>query len=314
MDRPLSLNGRAAALARAMARDAGALGVAVARGPEGELRIDCGHAARGSTGAGLALARATLGGLASVSLHPGAPLPWAVAVRTARPLLACLGSQYAGWTFGGTGEAGPLLGSGPARLLARRDPAAEAAGHAERATVAVLALEGAMAPPEGLAGEVAGACGVPARRVLLLHAPTGSAAGMAQVAARALECAMQKLRALGFDPGRVVEGAALAPLALPHPDPSVAMGRANDAIIHGAVAHLTVDLLPEEARRLAEALPSSTSPAWGPPFAEVLEAAGGRFGAIDAGLFAPARALVTAATGETFAAGRVDRRRLRALR
>jgi methenyltetrahydromethanopterin cyclohydrolase len=312
MDRPLSLNARAAAIARAMARDGGVLRIGVSRDGAGALRLDCGHGARGSTEAGLALARATLGGLATVALHPSAPLPWAVAVRTAHPALACLGSQYAGWTFEGTGGAA-LLGSGPARLLSQADAVAVGVEHGERASVAVLALEGPEPPPEGLSAEVAAACGVEPARVTLLHAPTGSAAGMAQVAARALECAMQKLRALGFDPARVTEGAALAPLGAPHPDAEAAMGRANDAIIHGAVAHLAVNLPEAEAGRLAEALPSSTSPDWGPPFAEVLAAAGGRFGAIDPGLFAPARVLVTAPTGETFAAGRVDRRRLRTL-
>lgn len=312
MDRPLSLNARAAAIARAMARDGGVSGIGVRRDAAGALRLDCGHEARGSLEAGLALARVTLGGLATVALHPSRPLPWAVSVRTAHPALACLGSQYAGWTFRSPGGA-VLLGSGPARLLARADEVATAIRHEEHASVAVLALEGPEPPSETLSEEVAAACGVRPAAVTLLHAPTGSAAGMAQIAARALECAMQKLRVLGFDPACVTEGTALAPLGTPHPDGPTAMARANEAIIHGAVAHLTVTLPAGEARDLAEALPSSTSPDRERPLAELLAAAGGRLGAIDPGLFAPARVLVTDASGETFAAGRVAWGRLRKL-
>lgn len=309
----LGPNRRAARIARRLAAEAGRLGVGVRRGGEGPLIVDCGHRHRGGLEAGLRLAQASLGGLAEVALvpMPEGPLPWGVTVRTAWPVAACLGCQYAGWSF--ESADGPLLGSGPARTLARPDPVADEFAPREREGEAVLVVEGPVPPPAALAREAAGACGVAPDRLALLHAPTGSLAGAVQVAARALECAMARLRGLGFDPRLVREGAALAGLAAPHPDPVAAMGRSNDAILYGARVHLWTEAPQEEARRLAEALPSCRSPEWGRPFAEAFVAAGGAFASIEPGLFAPALVRVTAlGTGRSFESGRTLPVRLRA--
>jgi methenyltetrahydromethanopterin cyclohydrolase len=298
----LALNRRAAVLAGALARRAAALRVGVEHGPAGERLLDCGHRHLGSTEAGLWLARITLGGLAEVALVPSPPdlPPWSVAVRTAQPVAACLASQYAGWTLDG------LMGSGPARALARREAVFERLEIEERSDRAVLVLEGETPPPASVTLEVAEACGVEPARVTLLHAPTGSPAGMAQIAARAIECALQKALHLGLDLSAVQEAVALAPLCAPHPDVATAMGRANDAIIYGAEVGLVVSGSAESARDLAEQLPSSTSPDWGRGFAEVYAEAEGDFAHIDSRLFSPARVSVTALqTGETFRAGRL---------
>lgn len=310
----LSLNDRASALADDLAAEARALRVTVTAGPGGERLIDCGLDAPGGTEAGLRLARIATGGLASVALYPsGLPAaPLAVTLHTAHPVLACLGSQYAGWHIA-LPDAAPVLGSGPARLLARREPILDDIPHGEAATRAVLLLETEAAPGPALAAEVARACGLAPDRLTLLLAPTGSPAALAQIAARALECAVQKARAQGFPLDRLREGRATAPLAPPHPGTRVAMGRANDAIIYAGRAHLLVTGPEDEARDLARALPSCTSPHWGQSFAEVWEEAQGDFARIDAGLFSPAEILVTALdTGRSFASGEARPERLAA--
>lgn len=309
---PLSLNARAATLADALVAEAEALGVGLSQGSGGETLADCGHAHPGSSEAGLRLARICLAGLGDVSLLPsGQPtLPWSVMVRTPHPALACLGSQYAGWRLV-TADGVALMGSGPARALARHEPLLRDLAHEEHADRAVLVLEGDSLPDDGTARQVADACALPRGALTLLHVPTGSLAGCVQIAARVLECAVQKARHLGFPLADLVEAVGTAPVAPPHPDRHAAMGRANDAIIYGGRVQLYVRGDRAAARDLARALPSRTAPEWGRSFAEVFDAADGDFARIDPGLFSPAEVAVTAlSTGETFRSGRVDALRL----
>jgi len=63
----------------------------------------------------------------------------------------------------------------------------------------------------------------------------------------------------------------------------------------------------DDAKALAEQLPSTNSRDYGRPFAEIFKAYKGDFYQIDPMLFSPARAIVTAVdTGETFRAGKID--------
>ena len=308
----LSLNSRATALADALIADAATLGIGVSLGTGGETLADCGLRHPGSLEAGRRLARICLAGLAEVSLLPShqTSLPWSVMVRTSRPVLACLASQYAGWHLAAE-DGSPLMGSGPARALAAQEPLFHDIPHTEQATRSVLVVEGDAPPGESAAQAVARACGLARNRLTLLHAPTGSLAGTVQIAARVLECALQKARALHFDLSSIAEALGTAPLAPPHPDTRAAMGRANDAIIYGGLVHLFVTGEAEAAKALAEALPSHTAPDWGRSFAEVFAQAEGEFARIDPALFSPAEVLVTAlSTGTTFRAGRPDPARL----
>ena len=59
-----------------------------------------------------------------------------------------------------------------------------------------------------------------------------------------------------------------------------------------------------EAKRLADGLPSSTSSAYGKPFAEIFAAVDGDFYKIDPMLFSPAQVIVSnVETGHSFRAG-----------
>ena len=67
-----------------------------------------------------------MGGLGAVRLAPDNATPrwpWTIAVASPQPVIACLGSQYAGWSLShGTGkDAFFALGSGPARALAQKE-------------------------------------------------------------------------------------------------------------------------------------------------------------------------------------------------
>jgi methenyltetrahydromethanopterin cyclohydrolase len=314
----LSVNVRAERLLDALCEDAAALRVGVSRGAAGERLVDAGAQHKGGVEAGLRIAAICMGGLGTVQLVPDPVLPdwpWTVSVASSQPVVACLGSQYAGWSLahGEKPDAYFALGSGPARALARKEAVFADLGYADRADSAVLVLEAGTPPPAPLVERVAHDCGVAPGRLSVVFAPTQSLAGGAQVVARVLEVALHKAHALHFPLDRVLDGLGAAPLAPPHPDFVAAMGRTNDAIIFGGRVHLFVAGPAADAKALAEALPASTSRDYGQPFAEVFRAAKGDFYAIDAMLFSPAVAAVTAVeTGETFRAGQLDPGLLRA--
>jgi methenyltetrahydromethanopterin cyclohydrolase len=171
----------------------------------------------------------------------------------------------------------------------------------------VLVLEAGSPPPEAIVAEVAEAAGCEPRRLTVIYAPTDSLAGSTQVVARVLEVALHKAHALHFPLERIVDGLGAAPLAPPAPDFVAAMGRTNDAIIYGGQVHLFVRGPDEDARELAERLPSTGSRDYGAPFAEIFARAGGDFYAIDPMLFSPASAIVTCLdSGKSHRGGRLS--------
>lgn len=306
----LSVNARAADLVQRLIADAVELKVAVARGDLGETLIDAGNP--GSIAAGLRLAEICMGGLGAVELTLGAVAPhwpWTVVTRSSNPVIACLGSQYAGWrlTHGEGKGTYFALGSGPARALARKEPLFETLRYQDEFDAATLVMESARPPPRPVVEKVARDCRVATERLTFLYAPTQSLAGSVQVVARALEVALHKTHELGFPCERIIDGMGAAPLCPPHPDFVTAMGRTNDAIILAGRVHLFATGPAAEARALAERLPSAASRDYGRPFAEIFKAAKGDFYAIDPMLFSPAEVIVTAIeTGESFRHGTVN--------
>ncbi len=300
-----SVNRRAEALARALRGEAAALNVGVARGSLGETLIDAGAKHRGGVSAGLRLAEICMGGLGHVSLGPNAATPrwpWTIAVASSQPVVACLGSQYAGWNL----SHGKFfaLGSGPARALAQKEKIFEDIGYRDTSDCATLVIESGRPPPPEVIEKVANDCRVAPSAVTVIYAPTQSLAGGAQVVARVLEVALHKAHELKFPLERIVDGMGSAPLSPPHPDFVTAMGRTNDAIIYGGMVQLFVTGPEADAKSLAESLPSRTSRDFGAPFAEIFKRFRGDFYAIDPMLFSPAEIVVTAIdSGASFRAG-----------
>ncbi|HEY1735769.1 MAG TPA: methenyltetrahydromethanopterin cyclohydrolase [Methylovirgula sp.] len=304
----ISVNSRARVLVEKMIAEADRLRVTVSKGSRGETLIDAGVATKGGIDAGLMIAKICLGGLGHIDLTPYAGVPrWPfhLTVRTTDPVIACLASQYAGWSLShGDFHA---LGSGPGRALACKEPLFHDLNYKDHADCATLVLESEKPPPAEVVDKVAQECGVKPERLTFIYAPTHSLAGGVQVVARVLEVALHKVHELKFPLANVIDGLASAPLSPPHPDFVTAMGRTNDAIIYGGLAHLYVTGPAAAARDLAKALPSSTSRDHGKPFAETFKAFNYDFYKVDPMLFSPAVALVTAVeTGETFRAGHIS--------
>lgn len=306
------VNALAAPLVTALVRDAAGLRLGLTRQDSGALLIDAGIAHAGGIEAGRRIAEICLAGLGSVTLLPGGAIakwPWQVSVHSAHPVLACLGSQYAGWSLtAGEGKAAyHAMGSGPGRAAAAREPLFDELGYRERAQTVCLILETDTAPPDALVSKVAERCAVEPAACTFILTPTRSLAGAVQIVARVLEVALHKAHALGFPLARIVDGMGSAPLCPPSADFLTAMGRSNDAILFGGQVHLFVDAAVEQARELAEALPASASRDYGKPFRQVFKDVGHDFYKIDPHLFAPAVAQVTEIrSGRTFRAGALD--------
>jgi methenyltetrahydromethanopterin cyclohydrolase len=317
----LSVNAHVVPWVERLLREADALRVLVRRDGGGACIVDAGIAAPGSVAAGLLIGEICMGGFGTVGVRSGAADGWPtwLEVRSSQPVLACLASQYAGWSLAATKEETGAkkffsLGSGPARALAVKEPLFEQLGYRDRAERGVLVLEVDRAPPEVVVRKVQRDCALAAEALTLILTPTTSAAGTTQVVARVLEVALHKAHELGFALAHIVDGVATAPLPAPSPDGVQAMGRTNDAILYGGRVHLSVRGGDAAARELAQRLPSGNSPDHGRSFAEIFQHAGYDFYKIDPALFAPAEVWVSNLdSGHTWHGGALDMALLRRL-
>lgn len=298
--------------------DAEMLRLGVERLDSGATLVDAGIDFAGGVEAGRRIAEICLGGLGSVSLTAGGVaegFPLTLHVHASDPVLACLGSQYAGWSLShGEGKkAFHALGSGPARALALKEPLYEDLDYRDEADSTCLVMEVDSPPPAPLVKKIARDCGVAPEALTLILTPTRSLAGSTQIVARVLEVAMHKAHELKFPLEHIVDGIGSAPLAPPAPDFIKAMGRTNDAILFAGQVQLYVHGEDETAKELAEKLPSSASGDYGRPFAEVFKAYEYDFFKIDPMLFSPAKIVVTALdSGRSFHAGEIDLKLLEA--
>lgn len=311
---PLSVNTLARPLVERLLRDADALGVRVREDESGIRIVDAGIEAPGSVEVGLLVGEICMGGLGQAKLSASGQEGWPtwLEVHSAQPVLACLGSQYAGWSLAASkeetgGKKFFSLGSGPARALAVKETLFADIGYRDRADTGVLVMEVDRPPPQVIVQKLLRDCGLEASGLTVVLTPTTSPAGTTQVVARVLEVALHKAHELGFDLRCIVGGSGAAPLPAPSPDGVEAMGRTNDAILYGGRVHLTVRCDDAAARQLAQQLPSRNSKDYGRSFADTFKAAGYDFYKIDGGLFAPAEVWVSnIESGNTWHAGALD--------
>jgi methenyltetrahydromethanopterin cyclohydrolase len=307
-----SLNQRTAPLVQTMIEHADDLRLSVTSLENKCTIIDAGIDVVGGLEAGRQIAEICMGGLGNVKFRASTNFErwsWHVDVHSSNPVLACLASQYAGWSLShGKGkDAFNALGSGPARAIGSKEPLYEELAYRDKYDSAALVIEVDKLPPVELADEIARRCNISADKLTLILTPTSSLAGAVQIVARVLETALHKAHALGFELDKIIDGAGSAPVCPPSPDFLKAMSRTNDAILFAGQVQLFVDADSKDAEQLANNLPSSASSDYGQPFGEIFKAVEYDFYKIDPMLFSPARVAVTSLkTGETFHAGRVD--------
>ncbi len=280
--------------------------------PNGSVIIDAGIDAIGGLEAGRRIAEICMGGLGHVALNmSGGKWPLSLQVHSANPVLACLGSQYAGWSLShGEGEgkgAFRALGSGPARALAQKETLFQEIEYVDKADSTALVLEVDKMPPREVIEKIIDDCCIAPERLTVILTPTTSLAGVVQIVARVLEVALHKVHTLGFPLSKIVDGIGTVPIPTPSKDFVVSMGRTNDAILYGGCVQLFVDCDDDEAWQLAQQLPSSVSRDYGKSFAQIFKDVNFDFYKIDPHLFAPAEVIVsTLKGGKSFYGGKIN--------
>lgn len=284
--------------------------VQVKKSSNGVTIIDAGIETRGGFQAGKIITEICMGGCGKARItyrkYDEIILP-TIFVYTDNPVIATLGSQFAGWQI----KEGDYfaIGSGPARALSLKPKEIyERIGYRDISDKAVIVLETDKYPPESLLDRFLKECNVSPENLAVVLTPTASLAGATQVSGRVVETGIHKLNKLGLNPNAIVYACGYAPIPPLHPKFTIAMARTNDAILYGGVIHLIVDYEnEEELKSFVKNAPSCASKDYGRPFFEIFKDANYDFYKIDPNLFAPAFLTINnMRTGNTFKAGKIN--------
>lgn len=307
-----SINALTQPLVESLIAQASALNLNVSQHATGATIVDAGISVAGSLEAGRLIAEICMGGLGRVALNESKQFkycPISISVHSDTPILACLGSQYAGWALVSESEHEKFfsLGSGPARAIALREDLFQELNYQDSAIRTVLVLETDKIPPQEIIEKVARDTQIKAENITFILTPTTSLAGSAQVVARVLEVALHKAHTLHFALENIISGNGSAPMPPVCGDFITMMGRTNDAILFGGFVELQVNCGDAEAEKLARELPSSASKDYGRTFAEVFKSYNMDFYLIDPMLFSPAKVnVINLKTGNNFVAGELN--------
>lgn len=309
LDQTCNINEMVQPLVAELRNNAAAYRVATSTMSNGVEIIDAGIDVPGGLAAGRLVTAICMGGLGNVAINAASASKswrWQIDVTASHPVIACLASQYAGWSLNhGEGKSAFFaLGSGPARAMGSKEPLFDELGYRTPAGATVIVLEVDKQPPVEIAQKIVERCGISPEQLTMVLTPTSSLAGGVQIVGRVLEVALHKVHELKFPLEQFVDGSASAPLPPPSPDFMTAMGRTNDAILFGGEVHLYVNCEDSAAEQLAADLPSNASRDFGRPFGTVFKDYGYDFYKVDPMLFSPARATVTnIASGNSFRGG-----------
>lgn len=300
-----SVNALSRPLLECLLAEASSSNVGVSKHETGCTIVDAGISHAGSAEAGRLITEICMGGLGKASLiqdNRFSAWPAAISVQSDAPVLACLGSQYAGWAL--SHDKFFSLGSGPARSLAQREELFTELAYKDQAASTCLVMETSQVPPLEVIEKIVKDTGVAVEKLTLILTPTTSVAGATQIAGRVLEVALHKAHTLHFPLADIVSGSGVAVLPPVSNDFITAMGRTNDVILFGGTVDLQVKGDDSAAATLALNLPSSASKDYGKPFAQVFKSYNMDFYQIDPMLFSPAKVTVTNIdTGNVFEGG-----------
>jgi methenyltetrahydromethanopterin cyclohydrolase len=310
MEKTLSVNSLASKLLEKLRANAGYFGVKVLKMDCGATVIDAGVEAKGGFEAGRLITEICMGGCgrARITLlkYGESELP-SIVVQTDHPVIATLGSQFAGWQINEQGYF--AIGSGPARALALKPKEIyDEIGYKDAFAKAIMVLETAKTPSTALVERIAKDCNVAPDKLTVIVTPTTSIAGAVQVSGRIVETGIHKLRKLGLNPNEILHAWGCAPIPPVSPKFADAMARTNDAILYGGTAHYIIKHDDDnELKEIIQKAPSAASKQYGKPFRETFKEAKSDFYKIDPNLFAPASVVLTnILTGHTFKSGRVN--------
>ena len=310
MKKALSVNRLAWKLLDKLCENPDFYGVKVEKTGSGATIVDAGIEAKGGFQAGKIITEICMGGCGKAEIIPRRygelELP-SIFVYTDHPVIATLGSQFAGWQI----KEGDYfaIGSGPARALALKPKEIyEKIGYRDDFDKAVVVLETDKHPPEKLLERFVKDCHVLSKNLAVILTPTASIAGATQVSGRIIETGIHKLSKLGLDPNVILYAWGCAPISPIHPKFVKAMARTNDAILYGGITYYAIEYEDEEElKEIVEKAPSKASKDYGKLFIEIFKEADYDFYKIDPNLFAPAIIIVNnIQTGKIFRAGEIN--------
>jgi len=310
MEKTLSVNGLASRLLGKLLANTAYFGVSVRKMDCGTTVVDAGAEAKGGFEAGRLITEICMGGCgrATITRSKYGELDLcSIFVHTDHPVIATLGSQYAGWQVKEQGYF--AIGSGPARALALKPKEIyDEIGYKDDFDKAILVLEAAKTPSTALVERIAKDCKVAPDKLTVIVAPTTTVAGAIQVSGRIVETGIHKLRRVGLDPNEILQGWGCAPISPVSPKFAEAMARTNDAILYGGTVYYTVKHDDDdELKEIIQKAPSETSKQYGKPFIEIFKETKSDFYKIDPNLFAPATVTLTnILTGRTFKSGSIN--------
>ncbi|MDD6436013.1 MAG: methenyltetrahydromethanopterin cyclohydrolase [Clostridiales bacterium] len=308
----ISLNKYAKKLVDQILEDPDRLGVEVHKMNCGVTLIDMGLHCRGSWQAALLFTRASIGDLGVVNLGRfklNDQYSFAsIEMHVEQPLIACMGSEIAGWKLG-KGEYA-MIGSGPARALAHVDSDwyFEMTDYKDECEHAVLCIQDARFPDDKIAMEIANACHTKPENTYLLFAPSTCIVGTMQVSARMLEQTCHKMFEKQFDAGQMIMVRGNAPIAPYVKDEDKTFGRINDALIYGSEVEAWVDAEDDAIEEVIDKLVGKTSsPVYGELFEKIFLEAGKDFFYIDHDVHSVGKIQIhNINTGRAFSAGEIN--------
>ena len=314
MKKTLSVNRLAWKLLDKLCENPDLYGVKVEKTGSGATVVDAGIEATGGFQAGKIVTEICMGGCGKTEIIPRRygelELP-SIFVYTDHPVIATLGSQFAGWQI--KEDDYFAIGSGPARALALKPKEIyEKIGYRDDFDKAVVVLETDKHPPEKLLERFVKDCHVQPENLAVILTPTASITGATQVSGRIVETGIHKLSKVGLDTSVILYAWGCAPISPIHPKFVKAMARTNDAILYGGIAYYTVEYEDEEELKgLVEKAPSKASKDYGKPFIEIFKEVNYDFYKIDPNLFAPAILVINnLKTGNTFERGEINAKAL----
>ena len=308
----ISLNKYAMKIVDEILEDPERLGCEVIKMDCGVTLIDMGLHCRGSWKAALLYTRATIGDLGVVNLGRfklnDQYTFTSIDMHVEQPLIACMGSEIAGWKLG-KGEYA-MIGSGPARALAHvaSDWYFEMTDYKDVYDHAVLCIQDVRFPDDKIALEIANACHVKPENTYLLFAPSTSIVCSMQVSARMLEQTCHKMFEKNFHAGQMIMVRGSAPIAPYVKDEDKTFGRINDALIYGSEVEAWVDATDEAIEDVIHKLVGKTSsPNYGDLFEDIFLAAGKDFFYVDHDVHSVGKIQIhNINTGRAFCAGEIN--------
>ncbi|MGD9159956.1 MAG: methenyltetrahydromethanopterin cyclohydrolase, partial [Desulfobacteraceae bacterium] len=239
------MNDKAYELASRMAADPEALNITAGKLECGTTVIDAGINVDGSFEAGKLFSEICMSGLGNIEFcelsYDDFSIP-GIKVTVNKPVMACIGSQYAGWSIKvdrNNKKPYQAMGSGPARAVYYREELLQKLGIREEADKTVLLLESGKLPDNEVALWVSKKCNIIPDNIILLTAPTASIVGSIQIASRIVETGLHKMIETGFDIRGIISGFGVCPIAPVAEDDLKAIGRTNDAVLFGGKAWYT---------------------------------------------------------------------------